>query len=49
MSVVLEPAGAQNTMQKVRKLALVGIVPNHVFLRLIQQSLLPSLSATSES
>ena len=29
--VVLESTGAQNTVQKVRKLALVGIVPNHVF------------------
>ena len=29
--VVLESKGAQNTVQKVRILALVGIVPNHVF------------------
>ena len=29
--VVLESTGAQNTMQKVRKLALVGIVLNHMF------------------
>ena len=33
-------------MQKVRKVALVGIVPNHDFFRLIQQSVLPSLSVT---
>ena len=36
-------------MQKIRKRALVGIVPNHVFFfRPIQQSVLPSLLATSE-
>ena len=29
--MVLESTGAQNTVQKVRKLALVGIVPDHVF------------------
>ena len=29
--VVFESTGAPNTVQKVRKLALVGIVPNHVF------------------
>ena len=40
--VVLESTGAQNTEQKVRKLALVGIF------RLIQQLPLPSLSVPSE-
>ena len=46
--MVLESTGAQNTVQKVRKLALVGIVPNHVFFCPIQQSVLPTLSVRSE-